>query len=125
MALAAFAELTGAAASVCLSADQQTLKDLCQVVSDLELPSTAESFIGGLALAEELSNYDRFEGRTVLSVAKDIARAMPIEPIQKRIPHVGPTRGYFVRDILAAWEEMRPAEPEEIAAREEINPFAV
>lgn len=123
MALAAFAELTGAAASVCLSADQQTLKDLTQIVSDLELGPDA--FIGGLALAEELSNYDRFEGRTVLSVAKDVARAMPIAPVQKRIPHVGPTRGYMVRDILAAWEAMRPAEPEEIAARQEVNPFAI
>lgn len=124
-ALSAFAELTGAAASVCLSADQQTLKDLVEIVTDLELSTKADSFIGGIALAEELSTYDRFEGRTVLSVAKDIARAMPIDPIQKRIAHAGPTRGYFVKDIVQAWEDMRPAEPEEIAARQEINPFAV
>lgn len=122
-ALAAFAELTGAAASVCLSADQQTLKDLTEIIGGLELRT--DGFIGGLSLAEELSTYDRFEGRTTLSVARDIARAMPVEPVQKRVPHMGVVRGYHVKDIIAAWEAMKPAEPEEIAAREEINPFAV
>jgi hypothetical protein len=124
-ALSAFGELTGAAASVCLSADQQTLKDLVEIISDLEIPTTPAAFVGGHALAEELLTYERFEGRTPLSVAKDIARAMPIDSEQKRVPHQGIIRGYYVKDILQAWEDAKPADPEEMAAKEEIDPFAV
>jgi hypothetical protein len=123
-ALNAFTELNGGGTdSVILSPDQAILKSLVSVVETLELKPT--DFIGGIALAEELENLESFEGRPITGICKDIARAMTTKPVQPRRPGHPRVWGHYVRDILAAWEVMRPVAPEEVSPLEtDDNPYS-
>jgi Protein of unknown function (DUF3631) len=131
-ALRAFAELNGTSMETeVLSSDQQILKDLVSIVGELGMdtidPDGERSFIPGKALTEELMNLERFEGRTSLSISQEIRRAMPVDisSTQRRVGTGNAVRGYYVDEILNAWEAVRPAASTEIAALEaEVDPFA-
>jgi hypothetical protein len=128
MAYRAFEELYGTEnAKPTLSASQQTLKDCADTVRALGI--APGDFVGGMMLAGELRELPRFAERTLLSVARTIAAAMPIEPHQKHTPRekdappANPVRGYFARDILAAWDLVKPAGMHEFELAEQISPF--
>jgi hypothetical protein len=126
MAVAAYKDLTqNGGTTEILSADQRIVSDVVKLISGLEYEDS--DFIGGKYLAEELCNLDRFEGRSVLSVARDISRALNLTTEQRHMPGGNPVRGYEVGAIRAVWERMKPAKPEEIAALEyeEYDPFAI
>lgn len=120
-AMRAFMDVTGTGAvSQILSADQELLKDLDAIVEGMP----EDQFVGGKYLREMLMKSARFEGYTPVSVSKEIARAMPVVPIQKHVPGGNPMRGYHVRDIRLAWDDARPAFTADMAYADEDDPFA-
>jgi hypothetical protein len=108
MAVQSFRDLNSTAdASEVLSADQQTLKELCDFIA--EYGYERKDFIPGLEMADELCLLSRFEGRTALSVTHDIARAMPVKAIKKRPNgNDAPAWGYYAAWVMDAWEAQRP-----------------
>lgn len=122
LAYRAFEELYGTEnARPTLSAEDQTLKDCADTVASLGYK--AADFVPGMVLSEELRQLDRFKDRTVLSVARTVASAMPIDPIQKHVPGANPVRGFYARDITAAWDAVRPEELDSFEVAEKICPF--
>jgi hypothetical protein len=126
-AFKAFAELTesGGATEV-LSPDQRLMKDIIGITEELQL--SPSEFIGGMSLSEELMCLDRFEGRNLLSMAKMIASTIAgitgVRPEQRRIEgHPNAIMGYWVRDLIATWNAVKPAATEELLLAEAVNPF--
>lgn len=129
--LEAFAELTlsGGEKSK-LTPTQETLRDAAFLT---ETMFAGKEFVGGEELADELRRRPRpspYAGRSMESVAQDIARAMravlDIGPEQRRFG-TKRVRGYVREDILDAWKAVAPpdAEEDEFVFAEEENPFAV
>lgn len=126
--LAAFRELALAdAGQVALSPRQQILRDAAQLL-DGSLAAEAETgFVGGLALADEMRRLDNplYASRSEAGMAKLISEAMPMNTVQLTLENGRRVRGYYAADIRAAWDKVRPYEPEDASIPEEANPFEV
>lgn len=123
-ALKAFVELSGTGTEEILSPDQMILRDLASIVTEWEMKPG--DFAGGRSLADALSEFDRFEGRSVNSMTQEVARAMPVKPHQKRVNGDDVLRGYYVQWILDAWDNAKPipADMAETAESVEADAFA-
>lgn len=98
-----------------------------KAVADIAPLWVIDGFVPGMVLADELRRTEEpmFKGRSELSVAKLISEQMPMLTVQRQLPSGDRMRGYYLKDIEQAWEEMRPLSPEELEPQEEENPFAV
>jgi Protein of unknown function (DUF3631) len=121
-ALASFKELAlSESDSVALTPRQEIIRDAAQVTADSGL-----DFIGGLVLVDEMSRLDNpvYQSRSDASLARLVSDALPVNTVQRRVDGVR-VRGYYASDILAAWEAIRPEDPDDAEIPEEENPFAV
>lgn len=127
--LDAFAAIGLDAEENALSNDQQVLRDSVSLLDKvmITLPNERE-FAEGIALATELKDSFRKNGiystKTPMGIARMISNAMPSFPKQVRI---GEQRinGYYVDDVRAAWDAVKPPELADARVMEEENPFAV
>jgi hypothetical protein len=128
--LAAFRELSLAESDqVTLTPKQQTIRDVAALAASSPRKITLEGgaeFIGGLVLVDELRRLDnpRYQGRSDAGLALLISDALPVNTVQLRVDG-NRMRGYYVADIAAAWDRIRPDDPEDAEIPEEVNPFAV
>jgi Protein of unknown function (DUF3631) len=128
--LAAFKELALAESDqVVLTPRQQTIKDVAAVAAksrqETVLPDGTR-FIGGLAIVDELRRVDNpiYQGRSDAGLALLVSDALPMNTVQLRVDG-DRVRGYYVQDIEAAWNKIRPDEPDDIEIPDEVNPFEV
>jgi hypothetical protein len=128
-ALSAFLELALTESdTVVLSPRQTVLRDLASTVAKLEdLQGESIPFFGGTELADELRrlNDPLYEGRKLESVGCLIRDTMPVSSQQRRLPNGDRVRGYPRAEILAAWEEVKPYDPDDVEVPEDEDPFAV
>ena len=104
-----------------LTPRQEMLKLLAEVAPDV----TLDEFVPGRALANQLLHMTAFKGQTIAGMAALIADAMPLQTTQRRLSSGDRVRGYWLHQILEAWEMARPLEPDEIDPPEVEDPFAV
>lgn len=115
--------------AITLTPRQQVIKDVAEVTARspriLAVGDGAE-FIGGLTLVDELRRMDnpRYQGRSDAGLALLVSDALPMNTVQLRISGER-VRGYYVADIEAAWDKIRPDDPEDVEVPEEVNPFEV
>ncbi len=133
--LAAFRELALAgAAQVNLTPKQKTIRDCAEVTAASESRFVLEDgteFMGGKILRAELLEMDgkrpvteqRYRGRTDASVGQLIADALPLASLQVTVGDSRRVRGYYADDIAAAWDRIRPDDPEDAVIPDEIDPF--
>lgn len=134
--LAAFRELALAgAAQVNLTPKQKTIRDAAEVTAASERRFVLEDgteFMGGKILRAEMIEMDgkrpvaeqRYRGRTDASVGQLIADALPVASLQITVSEGKRRWGYYADDIAAAWERIRPDDPEDAVIPAEIDPFA-
>ncbi len=134
--LAAFRELALAgSAQVALTPKQKTVKDIAEVTAASDRKFVLEDgtgFMGGKILRAELLDMDdrrpvkdqRYRGRSEASVGQLIADALPMASLQITVAEGKRRWGYYADDIAAAWERIRPDDPEDAMIPEETDPFA-
>ena len=128
--LAAFKELSLAESDqVVLTPKQQTVKDVAAVAAACRRKVTLADgleFIGGLTIVDELHRLGNplYDGRSDAGLALLVSDALPMNTVQLRVEG-DRIRGYYVRDIQAAWDKIRPDEPDDAEIPDEINPYEV
>jgi hypothetical protein len=107
-----------------LSPRQAVLKQLSDLITD-QPGLVINGFVGGLALRDELARIDdpMYTALTGPQMSCLIRDAMPVESTQKRVNRGNPIRGYFARDIHAAWDAVRPEDPDDSVIEDEYDPF--
>ena len=129
--LAAFKELSLAESDqIVLTPRQQTIKDIAQVTGDCDrkyVLADGTAFMGGLVLIDELKRVDnpRYQGRREASIGQLVSDALPMNSVQVTTVEGKRVRGYYADDITAAWEKIRPDDPDDAEIPEEANPFEV
>jgi hypothetical protein len=135
--LAAFSELAIAGTDqVALTPRQKTIRELAGIAAvsgRMCVLGDGTEFMGGLSLRDELRAVDelrdakerRYQGRTAAGLSQVIADALPMSTIQVTVPGGGRVRGYYVADILAEWDRVRPEDPDDVEIPEETDPFEV
>ena len=129
--LAAFKELSLAESDqVVLTPRQQTIKDIAGVTEDCDrkyVLADGTAFMGGLVLIDELKRVDnpRYQGRSEASIGQLVSDALPMNSVQVTTVEGKRVRGYYADDITAAWEKIRPDDPDDAEIPEEANPFEV
>lgn len=120
----AFTDLAlGGSDQLILSSKQMTVRDVAQVV---ETFYPDHEFVGGLWIVDELMRLDdpRYADLTDIAVAKMVSAAYPFNSVQQRVRGFpNPVRGYYARDLIAAWERIRPDDEDDVEIPEEQNPF--
>lgn len=107
-----------------LTERQRTLKAAAELAPTLHIGG----FVPGRALGDELRRLDDpfFAGRSENGASKLVSEAMgAINTVQRPLPSGDRARGYYLEDILRAWENARPPEMDELEPEEEEDPFAV
>jgi hypothetical protein len=128
--LAAFKELALAESDqIVLTPKQQTVKDVAAVAAACPRRITltdGSQFIGGLAIVDELHRLGNplYDGRSDAGLALLVSDALPMNTVQLRVGS-DRVRGYYVQDIQAAWDKIRPDEPDDVEIPDEINPFEI
>jgi hypothetical protein len=96
-----------------------------------ELAPGLDTYLRGFVRSPDLSNAMRAheeyeeEDHSLNSMSRMISDEMPVNTHQRRIPGFEiPQRGYYLRDVLRAWDQVKPPEPEDGELPEEIDPFA-
>lgn len=105
-----------------LTERQRTLQAAAEIA-----PSVAVfGFVPSLVLGDEMhrGGDEMFSGRGALGCAKKLSNAMPVDPVQRQLPSGDRMKGYYLNDILAAWEAVKPADLDEEEFEEE-DPFAI
>ena len=69
-------------------------------------------------------SFERSELRDELLAFQQVADALPMNTVQLTVDGKR-VRGYYAADIAAAWERIRPEDPEDALIPEERNPFEV
>lgn len=129
--LAAFKELSLAESDqVVLTPRQQTIKDIAAVTRDSSrkyVLADGTAFMGGLVLIDELKRVDnpRYLGRSEASIGQLVSDALPMNSVQVATVEGKRVRGYYADDIAAAWDKIRPEDPDDAEIPEEANPFEV
>lgn len=114
---------------IALTPRQQTIRDVAAVAASSPRVTVLDGgteFVGGLVIVDELRRLGspRYQGRTEAGLALLVSDALPVNTVQLRIGGER-VRGYYVADIEAAWDKIRPDEPEDVEIPEEVNPFEV
>ena len=129
--LAAFKELALAESDqIVLTPRQATIRDVAMVTEASErkyVLGDGTAFMGGLVLIDDLKRVDnpRYQGRSDAGIGQLVSDALPMNSIQVTTAEGKRVRGYYVPDILAAWDEIRPDDPDDVEIPEEINPYEV
>ena len=129
--LAAFKELSLAESDqVVLTPRQQTIKDIARVTENCDrkyVLADGTAFMGGLVLIDELKRVDnpRYLGRSEASIGQLVSDALPMNSVQVTTVEGKRVRGYYADDIEAAWDKIRPEDPDDAEIPEEANPFEV
>ena len=110
---------------VSLTPRQMVIRDVAMIAETLT-DGTEETFIGGLAIADEMMRLDNplYVGRSAASLSCLIRDSVPVDSEQRRLGGV-PVRGYPVSALTAAWECEQPSETDDVDIPEEENPFDV
>ena len=122
--------------AVTLTPRQKTIRDAAEAVQACDrkhILADGTEFIGGYMLRDEIRNLDeqrgpaerRYQGKTDPSLSQVISEALPMTTVQLTVPGACCVRGYYVTDILAEWEKIRPADPQDVEIPEEADPFDV
>lgn len=98
---------------------------LLRAVTEIAPRITIDGFVPGSPLADELRRTPDYEGRSLASAAKLISNVMPVNTVVRRLSSGDQMRGYNLRDILEAWDRLRPPTLDEMEEPEEVNPFDV
>lgn len=114
---------------IAITPRQQTIKDVAAIAASSPRVTVLDGgteFVGGLVIVDELRRLGnpRYQGRTEAGLALLVSDALPMNTVQLRIDGER-VRGYYVADIEAAWDKIRPDEPEDVEIPEEVNPFEV
>jgi hypothetical protein len=115
--------------AIALTPRQQAISDVAQIAANspqvITLPDGTE-FIGGLVIVDELRRLPnpRYRGRSEAGLALLVSDSLPMNTVQLRVDGER-VRGYYADDIAAAWDKIRPDEPEDVEIPEEVNPFDV
>lgn len=105
-----------------LTPRQEMLKLLAETAPDV----ATDRFVPGRELAARLFKMDQFKGRSEAGISKLIAEAMPVLTSQYVLPSTKErVRGYWLEDILQAWNDAMPLEQEDEEFEDEDDPFAV
>ena len=115
---------------IVLTPRQQVIRDVAAVTAASDRKHALEDgsgFIGGLVLTDELRRLENplYASRTEASLAQLISDALPMSTIQLTVSGGKRVRGYYEADILAAWDKIRPEDPEDAEIPGEVNPFEV
>jgi hypothetical protein len=115
--------------AIALTPRQQAIKDVAEIAAGsprvITLPD-GTGFVGGLVIVDELRRLPnpRYRGRSEAGLALLVSDALPMNTVQLRVDGER-IRGYYTDDIAAAWDKIRPDEPEDVEIPEEGNPFDV
>lgn len=107
-----------------LSPEQMVIRDLADAVSGIDL--LPGGFAPGMTLVDELKRTgdDMYDGRSDASLACLIRDALPFASVQKRFGDKR-VRGYYAADIVTLWDQIRPADLDDVIVPDEVNPFTV
>jgi Protein of unknown function (DUF3631) len=127
-ARAAFVEMVSEADKPALSPNQRRMRDLAEAAEQLKgegVLHQGREFLRGALLRDELAHLhpDDYSDVDAATLARQLSRALPFGVQQIR--HATTTlKGWYADDLLAAWEEVRPPELDDVTEHEEDDPFA-
>jgi hypothetical protein len=118
----AFREVALGGETVVLSPVQRILRDASELGPEVSVQTTAGPFTPGRLLRDALRRTKPYLEQEPVEVSKDLVAAMGGKGVQKRTS-IGVVRGYYLKEILAAWAAVCPPEMEDTEFEREIDPF--
>jgi hypothetical protein len=102
--------------------------EILQLAAETAPTVNVAGFVPGQVLCDEISRTTenpRFAGKGAASIGQSLSNALPVDSVQLPLPSGIRARGYWLHDILSAWEAVRPVDPEEMEIPDEFDPFAI
>lgn len=101
-------------------------QELLQMAAELAPGMAVNGAVRSNQLADEMRRSPRYDGRSLAAMAALLSKQMPVIVHQRRMRGFDiPQKCYYLTDILAAWEQVKPVPPEDMEPPEEENPFDV